>query len=250
MLLELALRFNWDKEQIKRELMKPSKDLYYHLLLKECSEECKDGMAEMIEILDRVFGDIPKLREKWGDKLPDATPLIELFRERGWDLEEWPSVKRKEFPKAVIKLVGDKKINSAAIKLFRAISKEVVKCTPSADREMDEKEYRGFQEFQMWCDDERNIQHRLRLLTFIVCKHLSSVSPSIIEVRIPNKADRVQQYDTDSLIFLNGYIGDTHLANVSVKEVDIDKLEKEEMSLEDQVNSSQVLQTCTLYKCF
>lgn len=219
--------------------MKPSKDLYYHLLLKMGNEEEEVEMAEMIEIIKREF---PSLKNP---KKFSEDPIVELFTRKKWAVKSWPPLARKEFAGAIVedhkeKEIKDyKKIRGVATALFRKISDAVEGIQRKADREMDEAEYRGFQEFQMWCDDERNIQHRLRLLTFIICKNLDRCDPSIIDVRIPNKADRVQQYQTESFIFLNGYIRETHVANVSVKEIDIGKCNAEEMKLEEQANLSQ-----------
>ena len=74
----------------------------------------------------------------------------------------------------------------------------------------------------MWCENYRNIQHRLRHLTFVICKHLTSECvPSIVQVRIPDPDDRIAQYDIDSFIFLNGYIRDVHVTNCQQEKCDL-----------------------------
>ena len=50
-----------------------------------------------------------------------------------------------------------------------------------ANRPMDD-EYQIYRDFVVWCEDSRNVQHRLRHLTFVICKYLNQCQPSIIEV--------------------------------------------------------------------
>eukprot|EP01083_Nonionella_stella_P209508 759378_1 len=168
LLIELGLKFNWNRDEINDELTDPSKKYYYQELLKT-QEVSKDNnqMREMDEM--DTFSD--------GVILDDG-----------------------EF-------------------------KEEEKETNDDDDRVDEHfEYRGYQEFQVWCSDWRNIQHRLRFLSFTVCKYLSECRPSIIHVRIPNSADRTDQYKTSSFIFLNGYIETVHLANCSTQRKYLDNL--------------------------
>lgn len=93
--------------------------------------------------------------------------------------------------------------------------------SPKEEEQVVEDDYRGYQDFQVWCQSWRNIQHRLRYLTFLVCKYLDECTPSVIEIRIPNKDDRLPHYGIESFVFLNGYMRNTHLANVSPKDMDV-----------------------------
>eukprot|EP01084_Bolivina_argentea_P297207 511996_1 len=149
---------------------------------------------------------------------------------------------RKDFIGKVTEKCNNKKLTSPAGKLFKTICKKIaseqnkndMKNEDEKQQELEEEkkdefpetfpeydddqaveydadqvveyEHRGYQEFQVWMQNWRNIQHRLRYLTFVICKYLNECKPSIIEIRIPNEKDQVPQYDINSFVFLNGYI--------------------------------------------
>eukprot|EP01084_Bolivina_argentea_P261579 442107_1 len=136
---------------------------------------------------------------------------------------------RMDFIGKIIKKCNNKKLTSPAGKLFKTICTKITSEQNKNDMKNDDEkkpeveeekkdefpdtflddddeevdfEYRGYQEFQVWCSDWRNIQHRIRHLTFIICKYLNRCKPSIIEIRIPKRKDQVPQYDINSFVFL------------------------------------------------
>eukprot|EP01083_Nonionella_stella_P254575 874642_1 len=52
--------------------------------------------------------------------------------------------------------------------------------------------------------------HRLKYITFLITQKLSQCSPSIIDLRIPNKTDQ-PLFGGESYIFLNDYMAKTHI---------------------------------------
>eukprot|EP01083_Nonionella_stella_P314177 1130828_1 len=165
LLLELSLKYNWDKDHINKELTDPSKKLYYQQLLqKQTAKMCTD---------------VGKFREQ-------RTLTADCWVIDEEDDDEDIKYENEFKPKDAINF-----------------------------------ECRGYQEFQVWCNDWRNIQHRLRMLSFIICKHLNECNPSIIAIRIPNVSDRLPQYDINSSVFLNGYIKRVHLENCVQKRRDL-----------------------------
>eukprot|EP01084_Bolivina_argentea_P203827 348056_1 len=150
---------------------------------------------------------------------------------------------RKDFASKIKKKCNDTKLTSPAVKLFKTICTKITseqnkndvknddekKQEPEEEKkqnefpdtfvefEDDDKvvdfEHREYHEFQLWCENWRNIQHRLRWLTFVICKYLNECNPSIIEITIPKVKDRIPQYDINSFVFLNGYIKKVHEEN-------------------------------------
>eukprot|EP01083_Nonionella_stella_P040725 110414_1 len=160
LLLELALKFNWDRQQYKAELTHPAKKQYYQELLTK-----KDHPVGMNDDHEDEF---------------KAYSVFDGGRFTYHDYDEY------------------------------------------SDDEAEE--YVGYREFQVWCENWRNIQHRLRYITFVVCDYFYACSPSMVEIRIPDKAHRIEQYECTSIVFLNGYMKHVHLANCGEDQKDLNSI--------------------------
>lgn len=199
---EQALRFNFDDQSICEELVKDSTKNYYRerlrrpLVLSHWNMKTREGHDWPYlrrTVLEQAISSVDKLQEH-------KEKIIEMFEEKKWSIDEWPpeQVNRKQFKNMVLDNVfcesnreDRKKMTQPALKLFGRIGEEIHKIKGRSDSNGEDDDYRGYQGFRVWCSSETNILHRLRYLTFVVCKYLNDCTPSIIELRIPRNADRV-----------------------------------------------------------
>eukprot|EP01084_Bolivina_argentea_P294607 506957_1 len=166
----------------------------------------KIQIKDLIDILDEVnLGKLSEYKQQ----------IIEIFETDQMNKENFIKMSRKDFIGKITKKCNNKKLTSPAGKLFKTICTKITSEQNKNDmKNEDEKkqepqeekkdefpdtfpddydneevdfEHRGYQEFQVWMENWRNIQHRLRYLTFIICKYLNKCTPSIIQIRIPKK---------------------------------------------------------------
>ena len=179
LLLELALKFNWDKNLYHRELTDPAKKQYYQVLLtrKENFDDLEEEMSEYSQSLD--------------DDDDDDQNIISPTSQR-------------------IRFNND---------------------TDDDQDDEDGDDYVGYQEFQVWCENWRNIQHRLRYLTFVICDYFYKCSPSMVAIRIPIEQHRIEQYRTESIAFLNGYMARVHILNYKQEKIDLNNINEAQVKL-------------------
>ena len=117
------------------------------------------------------FVDAMKLCLQDEDEDEDLTvPLKKLFQYIEAELLEEEEQEQREEGK------DDEKDDEFIHEMRSEFSPEIDANRPTDD------EYQGYRDFVVWCEDWRNVQHRLRHLTFVICKYLNQCQPSIIEV--------------------------------------------------------------------
>ena len=214
LLIELSLKFNWNKDEINHELTDESKKLYYQELLKNTQKQQKTDNNNHYDDYNQDYHD--KMEEK--EISQDGSIHTDDDDDDDGTSDDNEDKEKKE---EEIKYNNNNNNNNNNEDIH------------------DDFEYRGYQEFQVWCNDWRNIQHRLRYLSFIVCKKLDECEPSIVEIRIPNPNDRIKQYESKSFVFLNGYIEKTHIENCKIKEKHLSQILSKSRQIKSLGNLSQ-----------
>ena len=184
----------------EEDLLEPYNQLY--------AEIVKEFRGEMANMVDLIIDNMPALQDdremicSWIDKkevkISTKKEWKHKIRTEDLELERFMTVQK--FVDHLMTLLSNKELQSSLMQLYYRIE-EMVKKEGNDDEkdeefihEMrsdfslendansptdDEYEYR---DFVVWCEDSRNVQHRLRHLTFVICKYLNQCQPSIIEV--------------------------------------------------------------------
>ena len=144
LLLDLSLRFNWDRDSIRSELSNPSKKPHYQELLKKKKkadfkmegaadgkldefggDPIYDSMEQMIQFLEKVMKDIDQqspLREH-------RQQVMQWFQDQQCGIDEWPPMEKMEFIQQMETLCGGdaepEEVQKAAGRLYNLINMEV-----------------------------------------------------------------------------------------------------------------------------
>lgn len=167
-------------------------------------------IEELVRIVETALDSIPKLNSAEHRKR-----IIDLFKQNKWSVRQWPpkDVKKKEFITMIKETLEDKSKTAAASRLYKRIQEKVSSGNEEEKEEerpllhqssigkQDDENYQGYQEFQVWCLSWRNIQHRLRYLTFVVCNLFNRCTTTVFDVRIGCKADQLPQFEIDSFVY-------------------------------------------------
>ena len=135
LLLDLSLRFNWDRESIRRELSNPSKKPHNQELLKKKKkvnqqldvEPIYDSMEQMIQFLEQMFKEVNQ-QSPLRELKEYRQDILQWFHDQDCGIDEWPPMEKPDFINAMQILCTDadsEAVQKAAGRLFNVINMKV-----------------------------------------------------------------------------------------------------------------------------
>eukprot|EP01084_Bolivina_argentea_P298232 513913_1 len=140
----------------------------------------------------RVFLSGISCKPRWWGFEHDAL-LLELALRFDYSSEEFVkelTATKKEYYQFMLKMHQTAKFKKIQIFAGRDLGFDASVADLKMEAEQDDEKDGGYQQFKAWCKINENIMHRLKYITFLIVQKLSQCSPSIIDLRIPNKDDQ------------------------------------------------------------